>query len=82
MQAKETKIQDIIEGTKQYVIPLFQRTYSWTNGEWDILWRDLVDLCEAENPGYPPKPGHPMVSITYCNSLLALPRPGQLINLC
>jgi uncharacterized protein with ParB-like and HNH nuclease domain len=50
MQAKETKIQDIIEGTKQYVIPLFQRTYSWTNGEWDILWRDLVDLCEAENP--------------------------------
>jgi len=28
MQAKETKLQDIIEGTKQYVIPLFQRTYT------------------------------------------------------
>ena len=50
MQAKETKIQDIIKGTKQYVIPLFQRTYSWTKEEWDMLWRDLVDLCEAENP--------------------------------
>jgi uncharacterized protein with ParB-like and HNH nuclease domain len=50
MQAKETKLQDIIEGTKQYVIPLFQRTYSWTNKEWDILWKDLVELCEAENP--------------------------------
>lgn len=50
MQAKETKLQDIIEGTKQYVIPLFQRTYSWTSKEWEILWKDLVELCEAENP--------------------------------
>lgn len=50
MQAKETKLQDIIEGTKQYVIPLFQRTYSWTNKEWDILWKDLIELCETENP--------------------------------
>ncbi|KWT78128.1 DUF262 domain-containing protein [Candidatus Magnetominusculus xianensis] len=50
MQAKETKLQDILEGTKQYVIPLFQRTYSWTNKEWEILWKDLIELCEAENP--------------------------------
>ena len=50
MQAKETKLQDIIEGTKQYVIPLFQRSYSWTPKEWEILWKDLVELCEADNP--------------------------------
>lgn len=50
MQAKETKLQDIIEGTKQYVIPLFQRTYSWTTKEWEVLWKDLIELCEAENP--------------------------------
>lgn len=50
MQAKETKLQDIIEGTKQYVIPLFQRTYSWTNKEWDILWKDLIELYESESP--------------------------------
>jgi len=50
MQAKETKLQDIIEGTKQYVIPLFQRTYSWTPKEWEVLWKDLVELCESENP--------------------------------
>ncbi len=50
MQAKETKLQDIIEGTKQYVIPLFQRTYSWTDKEWEILWKDLIELCEADNP--------------------------------
>lgn len=50
MQAKETKLQDIIEGTKQYIIPLFQRTYSWTAKEWDILWKDLVELSEMDNP--------------------------------
>jgi len=50
MQAKETKLQDIIEGTKQYVIPLFQRTYSWTGKEWEVLWKDLIELCESENP--------------------------------
>lgn len=50
MQAKETKLQDIIEGTKQYVIPLFQRSYSWTSKEWEILWKDLLELCDAENP--------------------------------
>ena len=27
MKASETKFQPIIEGTKQYVVPLFQRPY-------------------------------------------------------
>ena len=50
MQAKETKLQDIIEGTKQYVIPLFQRTYSWTHKEWEVLWKDILELYATENP--------------------------------
>lgn len=50
MQAKETKLQDIIEGTKQYIIPLFQRTYDWTSKEWKILWKDIIELCDTENP--------------------------------
>lgn len=50
MQAKETKLQDIIEGTKQYMVPLFQRPYSWGKREWDGLWDDLVDLAETEKP--------------------------------
>jgi len=53
MQAKETKLQDIIEGTKQYVIPLFQRLHSWTDKEWDILWKDLIEICEAEGQERP-----------------------------
>lgn len=50
MQAKETKLQDIIEGTKQYVVPLFQRSYSWDKKEWKALWDDLIELSEMENP--------------------------------
>lgn len=50
MKASETKLQPIIEGTKQYLVPLFQRTYSWDKKEWEVLWDDLIDLSEMENP--------------------------------
>jgi uncharacterized protein with ParB-like and HNH nuclease domain len=50
MKASETKFQPIIEGTKQYVVPLFQRAYSWDKKEWEVLWDDLVDLCENNEP--------------------------------
>lgn len=50
MQASETKLQQIIEGTKQYLVPLFQRTYSWKKSEWQVLWDDLVQLYATDNP--------------------------------
>ncbi|WP_353684520.1 DUF262 domain-containing protein [Thermodesulfovibrio sp. 3907-1M] len=50
MKASETKIQPILEGTKQYVVPLFQRSYDWGNNEWEILWNDILELYEMENP--------------------------------
>lgn len=50
MKASETTFQPIIEGTKQYVVPLFQRPYSWNKKEWDVLWDDLVWLCENNEP--------------------------------
>jgi uncharacterized protein with ParB-like and HNH nuclease domain len=50
MKASETKFQSIIEGTQQYVIPLFQRAYSWDKEEWDVLWDDLIYLSENNEP--------------------------------
>lgn len=52
MQASETKLQDIIEGTKQYVVPMFQRSYSWQKNDWQLLWDDILELYESEQP-YP-----------------------------
>lgn len=50
MQASETKLQDIIQCTKQYVVPLFQRAYSWKKSEWQVLWDDIAELCSLDNP--------------------------------
>ena len=50
MHAKETKLQEILEGSKQYVVPLFQRSYSWKEKNWDTLWNDIMDLYETEPP--------------------------------
>jgi uncharacterized protein with ParB-like and HNH nuclease domain len=50
MQASETKLQDIIEGTKQYIIPMFQRSYSWKKENWQLLWEDILELYENEQP--------------------------------
>lgn len=46
MKANETRLQPLIEGTKQYVIPLFQRPYSWEKRQWQTLWKDIVDLAK------------------------------------
>ncbi|MBU8907669.1 DUF262 domain-containing protein [Desertibacillus haloalkaliphilus] len=48
MKASETNLQSIIEGTKQYIIPMFQRTYSWNEKQWKQLWEDILDLIEDE----------------------------------
>ena len=50
MQASETKLQTIIEGTKQYIVPLFQRSYSWKKSEWQVLWDDIAEICTTDNP--------------------------------
>ncbi|MBN8236416.1 DUF262 domain-containing protein [Halobacillus kuroshimensis] len=49
MKANETIVQPLIEGTKQFVIPLFQRTYSWSNQQWNQLWNDIIDIQFDDN---------------------------------
>ncbi|MFO0052238.1 MAG: DUF262 domain-containing protein, partial [Dolichospermum sp.] len=50
MQASETKLREIIQGDKQYIVPLFQRPYSWKKSQWEALWNDILELCNTENP--------------------------------
>lgn len=49
MNAHETILQPVLEGTKQYVIPLFQRPYSWKTDDWKTLWEDLLSVYSSEN---------------------------------
>ena len=48
MDASVTNFQNIIEGTKQYLIPMFQRTYSWSEKQWKVLWDDIAELFDNE----------------------------------
>jgi uncharacterized protein with ParB-like and HNH nuclease domain/alkylated DNA nucleotide flippase Atl1 len=44
--AKETTLQELLGGEKQYQVPLYQRTYSWGKDQLDKLWDDLLQLAE------------------------------------
>lgn len=43
--ARETTLQELLEGSKQYQIPLYQRTYSWSEKQLVRLWADIVQLA-------------------------------------
>lgn len=42
MKANETKLLNFLQSSKQYVIPIYQRTYSWLESECDQLWQDIL----------------------------------------
>ncbi|HEY9638229.1 MAG TPA: DUF262 domain-containing protein [Coleofasciculaceae cyanobacterium] len=44
MKASETKLRELLEGSKQFQIPLFQRPYSWSKKEWKVLWEDIMEI--------------------------------------
>jgi alkylated DNA nucleotide flippase Atl1 len=43
--ARETTLQELLEGSKQYQVPLYQRTYSWQKGQLRRLWDDILQLA-------------------------------------
>lgn len=47
VKAIETNLESILEGKKQYQVPLFQRSYSWKREHVDRLWVDLVDIARG-----------------------------------
>lgn len=67
VSAQETTLQVILEGTKQYQVPLYQRTYSWGKKEQQRLWRDVVEL--ADTPQAQPGATH------FIGSLVLAPTP-------
>ncbi|PSO48633.1 MAG: DUF262 domain-containing protein [Cyanobacteria bacterium SW_9_44_58] len=51
MKALETSLRNLLEGTKQFQIPLFQRPYSWNKENWQALWEDLLSIYKKEVEG-------------------------------
>lgn len=42
MKATETKLLEFLKKSPQFIIPIYQRTYSWTNKECRQLWDDIM----------------------------------------
>ena len=60
MKAIDCPFAKIINGTSQFLIPVFQRDYSWTEAECEQLWRDILQIASD-----PTARGHFLGSMVY-----------------
>jgi alkylated DNA nucleotide flippase Atl1 len=51
MQVNETTLQALLGGSKQFRVPLFQRTYTWKDRDHSQLWRDILAQYEVAKSG-------------------------------
>ena len=49
MKADETKLLKFMNGPKQFIIPIYQRTYGWTLKECKQLWEDIIKAGKNDN---------------------------------
>ena len=49
MKATEAKLLDFLRKSPQFVIPIYQRTYSWTEKECRQLWDDILRAGASDN---------------------------------
>lgn len=60
MKATEAKLLSYLQKSCQFIIPIYQRTYSWTTKQCDQLWRDIVRAGRDDKVS-----GHFLGSIVY-----------------
>ncbi|WP_405959253.1 DUF262 domain-containing protein [Streptomyces sp. NBC_00868] len=69
MQAKETLFADLVQGrAQQFQVPLYQRTYSWTEKQLDQLWSDILEQAALVESGEP-------ASTHFLGSVVLAPSP-------
>lgn len=44
--------QELLEGSREYRVPPFQRAYSWDEDNWEDLWEDIRPGTDMANPHY------------------------------
>ena len=42
MKATEAKLMSFLQKSPQFIIPIYQRTYSWTDKQCRQLWDDIL----------------------------------------
>jgi alkylated DNA nucleotide flippase Atl1 len=51
MQVQETTLANLLQGQKQFRVPLFQRQYRWSNEDRGQLWSDILDQYQIFQGG-------------------------------
>lgn len=75
MQVRESTLKDLIEGEKQFQVPLYQRQYEWKDEQLSQLWENILeqyDLLTPDENGKSKKddPNH------FIGSLVMAPSPA------
>lgn len=52
MDAIKGNINSILNGSKQFIIPVYQRKYSWEQEQCQRLWDDIVEMQEQSRTGH------------------------------
>ena len=53
MEARDTDFLQLLDGRKQFSVPIFQRRYSWEKKHCEKLWNDVLRLGQnRENPSH------------------------------
>lgn len=60
MKATEAKLLDFLKKSPQFIIPIYQRTYSWSEPQCQQLWDDILRAGTDDNIG-----GHFIGSVVY-----------------
>ena len=60
MKATEAKLLNFMQKSGQFIIPIYQRTYSWTPKQCEQLWNDILRAGRSDTI-----PGHFVGSIVY-----------------
>jgi predicted transport protein len=60
LKAVDRPFTQIVNGTSQFVIPVFQRDYSWTEAQCEQLWSDVVTVAKRDSSR-----GHFLGSVVY-----------------
>lgn len=50
MQVRESTLKDLIEGEKQFQVPLYQRQYEWKNEQLSQLWDNILEQYDLLTP--------------------------------
>lgn len=74
MKAVETSLQKLMNGAQQFIIPIYQRTYSWTAKQCNQLWKDIITISANTNSKQ-----HFIGSVVYIDLGTPKGKPQQLL---